>query len=179
MIRSLRAFFLARALREKLLLVAFIAIGLLWWGSAYLTRAGVFWRDQRSTRVRLTEQAEWIRNRVKIEENAHTAAAKLDQTKTLNAIQLATALQQLANEAGLRNAQLSGQPVTTKSGQFAIHTANYVIRGAEWEPLVKFYEALQKRAPYIAVDQFNLGAAPNNPSQLTLQLKAESVEIVQ
>lgn len=179
MIRSFRAFFLSRALREKLLLVAFIAIGLFWWLSSYTTRASTFWRDQRATRARLAEQAEWIRNRTKIEENAHNAAAKLDPTKTLNAIQLATALNQLANEAGLgRSAQLSGTPVTTKSGQFAIHTATYVIRGAEWEALVKFYEALQKRSPYIAIDQFNLAAAPNNPSQLTLSLKAESVEIV-
>lgn len=178
MIRSLRAYFLSRALREKLLLVLFVVIGLLWWSSAFSGRATGFWRDQRVTTLRLAEQTEWIRNRTKIEQNANTAAAKLDSTRTLNAIQLATALQQLASEAGLRNAQLSGTPLTTRSGQFAIHTANYVIRGAEWEALVKFYEALQKRAPYIAVDQFNLAAAVNNPAQLTLSVKAESVEIV-
>lgn len=177
--RRLRAYFLSRALREKLLLVAFIAIGLAWWLSAYGTRMGAFWREQRSTRSRLDEQAQWIRNRSKIESTAQAAAGKLDPAKTLNAIQLPATLQQLANEAGLKNATLSGVPVTARSGQFALHTATYVIRGAEWEALVNFYEALQKRAPYIAVDQFNLTAAPNNPAQLTLSLRAESVEIVQ
>jgi hypothetical protein len=178
MIRSLRAYFLSRALREKLLLVAFVAIGLLWWLSAYSTRANVFWRSYKSDSSRLAEQEQWIRNRTQIEQAMHTAAGKLDPTHTLNANQLATTLQQLANEAGLKNAQLSGTPTTTRSGQFAIHTANYLIRAAEWESLVKFYEALQQRAPYIAVDQFNLTAAANNPAQLTLGLRAESVEVV-
>lgn len=177
--RTLRAYFLGRALREKLLLFAFIAIGLLWWLSSYTARASSFWGQQRKTRSQLAEQALWIKNRTRIEETARTAAAKLDPTKTLNAITLPTTLQQLANDAGLKNAQLSGTPVTNRSGQFALHTASFVIRGAEWEALVRFYEALQKHAPYIAVDQFNLSAVANNPAQLTLSLRAESVEIVQ
>lgn len=178
MIRSLRAYFLARALREKLLLVAFIAIGLAWWLSAYTSRASAFWREQRNTTTQLRIQEEWIRNKTRIEGDAQRAAARLDQTKTLNANQLAATLQQLANEAGLRNAQLQGMPRTTRSGQFAIHTARYRINGAEWQSLVKFYESLQRRAPYIAVDLFNLQALPNNPAQLTLDLSAESVEIL-
>lgn len=180
MIRSLRAFFLSRALREKLLLLAFIAIGLLWWLSSFGDRAAAFWRQQRATGSSLTEQAEWIRNKSNIEQNASTAAAKLDPTKTLNANQLATTLQQLANDAGIRNHGLNGSPTTSRSadGQFAIHTVNYTIRGAEWAAIYKFYQDLQQRAPYIAVDLFNLMAAPSNPAQLTLGLRAESVEIV-
>lgn len=179
MIRSIRAYFLSRALREKILLGAFIAIGLLWWLSAFGSRAGAFWREQHTMTLRLNEQAEWIKNKSKIEETAERTAGKLDPTKTLNANQLATTLLQLANEAGLKSPSLSGSPTTTRSGQFAIHTATFLIRTAEWGDLVKFYEALQKRAPYIAVDQFNLTAAPNNPAQLNLQLRAESVEILQ
>lgn len=178
MIRSLRLYFLTRALREKLLLFAFVAIGLLWWLSAFGDRAGAFWREQRSTGARLSEQNAWIKNQTQIEKSAHDAAAKLDPAKTLNANVLATTLQQLAAETGLKNAALSGTPTTVRSGQFAIHSASYVIRNADWVSLYKFYEALQRRAPYIAVDQFNLTAAPNNAAQLTLALRAESVEIV-
>lgn len=178
MIRSLRAYFLGRALREKLLLVAFIAIGLLWWLSAFSTRTGTFWREQRTTSLRLREQGEWIKNRSQIETAADRAAARLEPTKTLNLNQLQTTVGQLASDAGLRNAGTSGPGVTTRSGQFAIHTAGFTIRGAEWEALEKFYQALQQRAPYIAVDQFILSAQPNNPAQLTLGLRVESVEIV-
>jgi hypothetical protein len=40
MIRTLRAFFLGRLLREKLLLVAFFVIGVLMWFSGYSKRLG-------------------------------------------------------------------------------------------------------------------------------------------
>lgn len=177
MIRSLRALFLARALREKLLVVAFIAIALAWWATAFSTRAGVFMRQQRSTTAELKVQAEWIRNRSRIEDTAQKAAARLDPTKTLNANQLATTVQQLASEAGLKGAQTDGPAVTRRlSGQFAAHQVRFTIRGADWAAITKFYAALQQRAPYIGVEQFVLAAAAPNPAH-TLSLRVASVEI--
>lgn len=177
MIRSLRAYFLSRALREKLLLVAFVAILVGWWASAFSTRAGVFWRQQRATTAELKVQEEWIKNRTRIEELAQETAGRLDPTRTLNANQLATTIQQLASEAGLRNASTDGAAVTRRSGQFAIHQVRYTIRNADWEALTKFYQSLQQRAPYIGVEQFTLQSAANNPAQLTLALRVASVEI--
>jgi len=178
MIRSIRAFFLSRALREKLLLVAFVAIGALWWLSAFGTRAGQFWRDQRTTTTRLKEQAEWIKNRTVIEETAQKTAARLDPARTLNGNQLVTTVAQIAREAGLQNATSSGNPITRTSGQFAIHETDYTIRNTDWDSLIKFYEELQKRSPYISVERFSLVAGANNAAQLTLGLKVVSVEIV-
>lgn len=178
MIRNFRAFFLSRALREKLLLVAFVGIGVAWWGSAYLTRTGKFWRDQRTTTARLAEQAEWIRNKTTIETAAVKTAAELDQAKTLNSNQLVTTVDQLAKEAGLKDARSSGIVPTTRSGQFAIHSADFTIRNADWDTLRKFYEALQLRSPYIGVETFTLQSSPNNDAQLTLVLRVVSFEIV-
>ena len=53
MIRTLRVYFLGRLLREKLLLIGLILIGVLWWLSAFGTRAGQFWRTQRGTTATL------------------------------------------------------------------------------------------------------------------------------
>jgi hypothetical protein len=177
MIRTARASFLSRALREKLLLVAFIAIGAAWWLSSFGTRASVFWREQRTTTSRLFEQAMWIRNRATIEENSKKTAASLDPARTLNLNQLVTTVAQLAAEAGLKQVNNTGSPQTTSSGDFAVHSVEFVISNAEWDALRKFYEALQKRSPYIAVERFILDAAPNNWAQLRLQLKVTSVEI--
>jgi len=49
MIRTLRALFLARLFREKILLVAFAVLGVVMWFSGFSTRVGTFWREQRST----------------------------------------------------------------------------------------------------------------------------------
>ncbi len=181
MIRSLRAYFLSRALREKLLLLAFVGIGFLWWFSSYSKRAGAFYREQQRTTFNLKDQALWISNKASIEQNAATAAGKLDPTKTLNSNQLATTVQQIANETGLKNAQLSGTPTTRQSGQFAIHSAAYSVRGASWEAIQAFYGALQQRAPYISIDVFTLQAQPgpaNASDLLSLSIRAESVQIV-
>jgi hypothetical protein len=179
MIRTLRAGFLGRALREKLLLLAFIAIGLLWWGSAFAQRASEFNREQRTTTSRLNEQEMWIKNREFIEENAQQTAARLDPTRTLNANQLAAAIAQLANEAGLGANASSGGLNTQIIGQFAMHSLIYTIRNVDWEKSLRtFYVGLQQRAPYIAIEQFAVVAAPNNPAQLTVQMRVVSFEIV-
>ena len=177
MIRSARAFFLSRALREKLLLVVFIGIAVLWWASSFSARAGSFWREQRTTTLRLREQAEWIKNKTMIEETATRTASRLDPTKTLNGNQLVTTVLQLANEGGVKNIQTSGSTVTSTSGQFAVHSQEFVIRNVEWDALTKFYETLQRRSPYISLERFTLVSAPNNAAQLTLNLKVTSVEI--
>jgi hypothetical protein len=179
MIRNFRAYFLSRALREKLLLVAFVAIGAGWWGSAFATRMGNFWREKRTITARLAEQTQWIKSRTVIEEAAQKTAASLDPTKTLNANQLITTVAQLATEAGLKSASTTGVGTTTRSGQFAIHSAEYAIRNADWETLTKFYMALQLRSPYIGVERFTLNATPNNDAQLNLVLRVVSFEIVQ
>jgi hypothetical protein len=177
MIRTARAFFLSRALREKLLMVVFIAIGALWWGSSYSARAATFWREQRTTTLRLKEHAEWIKNRTVIEETAAKTASRLEATKTLNGNQLVTTVGQLASDAGVKNIQTSGSTVTTTSGQFAVHSQEFTIRNVEWDTLSKFYEALQRKSPYISLERFNLISVPNNAAQLTLTLKVTSVEI--
>ena len=176
MIRSARAFFLSRALREKLLLVAFVGIATVWWASSFSGRATAFWQAQRSIMLRLTEQATWIRNEKTIEETAKKTASRLDPTKTLNGNQLVTTVSQLAQDAGLKGMQTAGSTVTTTSGQFAVHSQEFVIRNVEWETLTKFYEALQRRSPYISLERFIL-VAGNNAAQLTLNLKVTSVEI--
>ena len=182
MIRTARAFFLSRALREKILLVAFIAIGALWWASAFMTRGSAFWRTQRTTTFQLKDQAQWIKNQTMIDETAKKTASRLDPTKTLSANVLVTTVLDLAKEAGLKNTQISGSPSSTTSGQFAVHSQEFVIRNIDgipgWEALSKFYESIQRRSPYIAMERFTLTSTGNNAAQLALSLKVSSVEIL-
>ncbi|HUR58295.1 MAG TPA: hypothetical protein VM029_11335, partial [Opitutaceae bacterium] len=66
MIRTLRAFFLGRLLREKVLLLVFVLIGALWWLTAFNKRATVFWRQKHQTTVELADQTRWLQNDDKI-----------------------------------------------------------------------------------------------------------------
>jgi len=177
MIRTLRALFLARLFREKLLLVAFAALGVLVWASGFNRRAGLFWREQRATSVSLAEQKLFLDNRDKIELAAQKTAARLDAAQTLDGTRLYAEVENLARTAGL-TAGLSTQP-DENSDQFAVHSIQVSITKAEWEPLMKFYHALQARSPYIGVEQFRLQVDRANPEKYHLAtLRVSAPEIV-
>jgi hypothetical protein len=176
MIRTLRAFFLSRLLREKLLLVAFAAIGVLLWVSSFSSRFGRFWRDERATAAALRDQSLWLANRPAVEAAVKKAASRLDPAKTLDGTRLLTEVSNLAAAAGLRNTA-ADTPTRTSNGQFSVNTLTYTVRGATWEALEPFYVALQQRSPYIGIDQFTLQPMGGNRTQLTLQLRVSSIEV--
>jgi hypothetical protein len=187
MIRTLRAFFLRCLLREKLLVVVFLAIAVLLWLSGFSKRAGSFWRDQRRTTVDLTEQAQWISHSAAIEAAAQKAAGRLVASSTLDGTRLLEAVQKIAADLGLRNTQSNGLTNPPGNGQFAVHTLDYTVRFNDPDPsgdknmqsLNAFYAALQKRSPYIGIDSFTVAPTPSNRSQLSLVLKVSSVEVLQ
>lgn len=178
MIRRLRSLFLGRLLREKLLLIAFLALGVLWWLSAAAARTTAFAREQRATTSALNEQGMYLSNRSLIEEAAQKAAGQFDRTKTLDGVRLVSAINQAAAEAGLRDkyrTSLVGAPQS--NGQFAINAASCDVANAPYDSIQKFYQLLQQRAPYLGIDQFVLTANRTNPSQLSLRVRVQSFEI--
>jgi hypothetical protein len=177
MIRTLRAFFLGRLLREKLLLVAFIAVGALIWLSGFSARAGQFWRAERSTTTELKLQDEWLRNEVRIQEAATQATAQFDASRTLDGNRLFTKVQALARDAGLRNISNQGVQQGVTNGQFSVNTLQLQVSNADWEAIKRFYLLLNQNAPYVAIDQFTLTPVASNPTQLTLTLKVKSFEM--
>jgi hypothetical protein len=183
MIRTLRLFFLSRLLREKLLLVAFVAIGAVIWLSDFSSRGMRWWRNQSLTTEQLKVQDRWLRDEPVIQENAQKAASQLDPAKTLDGTRLVTTVRQLANDAGLRNVRNDGLAPQGSTGQFTVNTVTITAQAADadpaknWESLTKFYTAVQQRSPYIAIDQFILQPQSRAvPGQLTVVLKVSSVQ---
>lgn len=175
MIRTLRALFLSRLLREKLLLVAFAAFGLLWWLSAFSSRVSAFSSQQRRTSTALAEQQQWLDNRRAIEAAAHKAAAQLDPAQTLDGPRLLAAIGNLTRDAGMRNT-VSGGLTPQSDGQFSIYTLDYTINRVDWKTqLLPFYYALQKRSPYIGIERFTVTADPSG-ALLNVALRVSSME---
>ncbi len=177
MIRTLRAYFLSRLLREKLLLLGLILIGVLWWLSAFGGRVGNFWRETHSTTVTLTEQQQWLVNRVVIETAAQKAAVRLESGKTFDQTRLVNAVNQAAFDAGLRNNYQSNSAASEANGQFTVHSVEYQVTNADYGMLAQFYLNLNKHTPYIGIERFALASNRADQSKLTLNLKISSVEI--
>ena len=178
MIRSLRAFFLSRLLREKLLLLVFIVLGTLIWLSAFAKRANVVWLQQRSLSSTLKTQREFLARAPEIDAAVKRAANQLEPSKTYNKTTLVAEVSRLSTEAGFR-ANTSGDTVqTTSNGQFSVHSYTYRIVNipqSNWTALQKFYVSLRDRSPYIVIDQFALNT-PSQGAPLTLQLRVSAFE---
>jgi hypothetical protein len=176
MIRTLRAFYLARFFREKMLLAGFAVLAAAIWLSSIAGRTNRFVREVRVTTSSLNEQALWISNKAKIEAQAQAAAAQLDAARTLDATRLLAEVAAIADEAGIKN-PTSGESQDQSNGQFSVHTLRINVQRADWDSIKNFYVGLQKRSPYIGIEQFSLQVDRANPALLSASLRISSVEI--
>lgn len=170
-----RTFFMTRALREKVLLVAFAALAVLIWGSAVMARSRAMYLELKLARKELAEQQGTLANADSIAARAAAATRSLDPAQTLNATRLVGELSSLAAQAGL-TADIGSQR-TDRTEQFAFHTVQVNFRRVDLPSILRFYGAMSKRAPYIALDQFSVATERTNPGQLNVSLRVVSVEL--
>jgi hypothetical protein len=176
MIRTLRAFFLARALRVKLLLTAIAVAAAALWLSHFAGELAQFVHTVRSTSSVLHQQSVWLADRASIEASAQASAGRLDASRTLDATRLLAEVSAIADEAGLKNTT-SGEPKDESSGQFSVHTLQFNVTKVDWDTLKQFYLALSKRSPYIGIVQFSMQGDRGNPTLLNASFNISSVEI--
>ncbi len=172
----MKAFFLSRLLREKILLLAFTLLGAAIWLSGVGERVGAQVRAVRMTSTDLDVQQRWLLQRERIEKEAKLAIEHLDPSRSFDSVRLQGELNTLARAAGLANYDVSDSR-TVRSSQFAVHSVQFSARNAEIGALIKFYQALAQRAPYLGLEQFALASNRANSAQLTASWRVTSVEI--
>ena len=173
----MKTFFLSRLSREKLLLLGLVLMAALWWLSGVIGRATAFIDDWKSTTTTLESQQRMLDAREKIQSRATAAIQQLDPSRTFDTWRLQEELNTVATMAGIGNKNI-GDLRSEKTTIFSINSAQVQIRNADYAMLVKFYEELKKRSPYIGLDQLTVQpSTPANPAQLTMQAKVSSVEI--
>jgi hypothetical protein len=175
MIRTFRATYLARSLREKILIVCFALLLVGAWFSHFTDQMGAFWREARHTTSELTEQGMWLANRDTIEAAAQQAASKFDPSSTLSDIALTATATNLATDAGLSDIRADEEP-DVSNGPFAVHTLHFEIPKADWQALQTFTLSIQKRHPYISIEQFQI-LGDKVSRTMTANMVLSSVEI--
>ncbi|HEY1764480.1 MAG TPA: hypothetical protein VGF85_06125 [Opitutaceae bacterium] len=176
MIRTLRAYFLSRLMREQLLLAGIAVVAAAIWLSSLAGRTGRFVHAVRLTSFTLKDQTRWLSERKTIEASAQTAASHLDPVRTLDTTRLLAEVSAIATESGLKNTtSAEGKPVS--NGQFAVHTLQFSVTRADWGSLKQFYLALSKRSPYIGIEQCTLQVDRANQAMLSANFQISSVEI--
>jgi len=173
----MKAFFLTRLFREKVLLTALLALGALLWLSNVGRRGHALWLQWRATSTLLATQQQWLDNRADIETAATQAVAHLDPAHTFSSTRLLGELSTIADDVGVRGNTASEILGTERTSQFAVNTIQFSLRNIDWDSLKRFYLELSRRTPYIGLEQFSLTSAPGNAAQLNVMLRVSSVEI--
>ena len=172
----MRAYFVSRLLREKILLLTFALLGAAIWLSGAAERASVQLKAIKETSVELDRQSRWLVERQRYEKEAQLAVEHLDPSGSLDSVRLQSELNTMARAAGLTNYDVSDSR-TDRTPQFAVNSVQFSARNVDIRSLIRFYEAISRRAPYLGLEDFKLASSPSNPAQLTATWRVTSVEI--
>jgi hypothetical protein len=168
----MKRFFLARTMRERVLLTAFALLALGAWAPSVLGRLADWRTEWRSAMVNADAQQEWLGRRAEVEARAGAAAQALEPAKTLDAARAFAELNRMA--AGL-GAEVSAQR-SDRADQFAVHTVQVNIRRADLAAVLKFYEQVAARAPYLGVEHCSISAERSTPGQINAVFRIYSIE---
>lgn len=172
----MKTFFLTRTSREKMLLLLLVLGGALMWLTSVGGRVSTFITDYKMTRASLERQAKMLGMRDSIKAREKAAIQQLDPSHTFDFVRLQAELNTMATIAGVTNPTISDAH-TEKTAQFAVNSAQIAMRNTDYAALVKFYEELKKRAPYIGLEQLTISPNATNGNLLTITVKVSSVEI--
>lgn len=170
----MKRFFLQRSGRERTLILLFSIIALAWWGTSLAGRTRAFFRNWQSVKAEGEAQQLWLNNRDAIFARVTAAGRTLDPAKALDSAQSFAELNKMLR--GL-NAELGSQR-TDRTEQFALHSVQVNIRQAGLAAILKFYEQLSARAPYLGIDQCTLATDRTNPGLLNASFRIYSIEVV-
>jgi hypothetical protein len=173
----MKTFFFSRHVREKVLLTALLAlVGIVWLGRVGRS-ARAFWLDWRVNAGLLATQQQWLDDRSNIEAQAAKAVAHLDPARTFSSPRLLGELSTIADQVGVRNNASSEILETELTKQFSMNTVKVEVRNVDMQSLLSLYNELDKRAPYIGLEEFSLTVNPSNPTLLNAMIRVSSVEI--
>ncbi len=170
----MKRFFLDRSRREQVLILLFVLIGLAWWGSSLMGRANDQYREWRAAHEEFKTQELWIEQQEEIFERVAMAGETLDPSRALDSAQTFAELNKmLAN----LNAEVSSQR-TERTRQFALHGMQVNIRRAPLADVLKFYQQLSARAPYLGIDSCVISADRSSRGLINVNFRIYSIEVI-
>lgn len=170
----MRNFYNTKSLRERLLMLGFLLIGVLWWGSALAGRVRLNVAAWQSASRDAEVQRMWLAQESAVGARTASVASQLDASRTMNASQAFAEVDRLAQ--GLPH-EMGGQR-SDRTDNFAIHSLQVTFRRVDMAGLLRFYEGVAARAPYLGIDQCTVSADRASPGMVNVVFRVYSVEAI-
>lgn len=170
----MKKFYNAKSLRERLLMLGFLVIGVAWWGSAVAARVRLNVVAWQSAANDAEMQRLWLAQEATVGERTASVARQLEAGRTMNAAQAFAEVNRLAQGMPIE----MGAQRTDRTDNFALHSLQVTFRRVDMASLLRFYEGVVARAPYLGIDQCTVSADRATPGSVSAVFRVYSVEAV-
>ncbi len=163
--------------RERLMALAAIMIAAFLWSTSIWARTNSQWENWQALEAEAKIQNAWLGKEASIRAEAAAAVQGLDSGHGYDEARLVAEAVAAAKDSGL-NASTEA-PKTQKAGKFAIHSLQMNCRRADLASVVKFYENISPRAPYLAIAQMSLQSDRGNSGTVTMGVQVTALELIE
>lgn len=161
---------------ERYMALAAIAVAAILWATSAWGRVHAGWSGWQSLEGEAAIQMAWMEKKAAIKAAAVAAVQDLDAGRGYDTTRLVEEALAAAKEAGL--SPTTDAPKTQKSGKFAVHSLQLSCRRADMASVVKFYQAISPRAPYLAINSLSLQSDRGTAGTVTMQVTVSSLELI-
>ncbi len=162
--------------RERYMALAALAVAAFLWSTSAWGRVREGWAGWQSLESEAAIQVAWLNKQAEIKAAADSAIQGLDAGRGYDSTRLVEEALSAAKDAGL--APTTESPKTQKSGKFAVHTLQLSCRRADLASVVRFYQSISPRAPYIAINALSLQSDRGSSGTVTMVVTLSSLELI-
>ena len=172
----MKALFFGLNARERLM--ALLALGILafLWVTAAYGRVNEVWANWTDLEKKAAFHRARFAEEKKIRADVAIAVQGLDEGRGYDKARLVAEAFAAAKEAGLTPS--TEAPTTVKAGRFAVHSLQMTCRKADMGSLVKFYEAIRPRAPYLALGNLTIQSDRGKDATITVNMQITALELI-
>ena len=156
--------------------LAALSVGAFLWSTGAWARTRGGWDNWQALETEAKIQSSWMAKEKEIRGAAAAAIQGLDAGHGFDEAHLVTEAVAAAKEAGL--VANTEAPKSQKSGRFAIHSLQMSCRRADMASVVRFYENISARAPYVAISQLTLQSDRGTTGTVTATLRLDALQLI-
>jgi len=172
----MKHFFFSLKPRERLMALAALLVAAALWSTGSWARVRGGWDNWRSLEEDAAVQKSWLAKEREVRAATALAVQGLDSGHGYDQAKLVAEAVNATKEAGL-NANTES-PKTTKAGKFAIHSLQMSCRKADLASVLRFYESVKTRAPYLAIGNLSMTADRGTAGTVTFKATITALELL-
>jgi len=172
----MKHFFFSLKPRERLMALAALVVAALLWSTGAWGRVQGGWDAWRQLEADALAQKATLAKEREVRTATAVAVQGLDSGHGYDQAKLVAEAVNAAKEAGL--SANTESPKTSKAGKFAIHSLQMSCRKADIASVLRFYDSVKARAPYLAIGNLTMTADRGTAGTVTFKATVTALELL-